>query len=368
MRQKIGNRDVSFPKTLPLGWARVICILMALTISVGITPSQANAADSLAKPVPMNAAPSNTLGQFSDSDIWYSLHHGYAGTSSAKRPEDRKLFSVDGLDWLDKRRADGGLIINAAGLLLGAVILTIGIFAFVRGRIRIDGGVSGRKLPRHSLAQRVVHWSLASLFGILALSGLILLFGRILIIPAFGKSTNAVLATAAMQAHNLFGPIFSFFLAIAIIVFLRGNMPSRVDVKWLLKGGGMFGQHAPAGRYNLGEKFWFWTLTGAGIALSVTGFILLFPDNIGPAVAYWLMGTADQRIIAPYLLGLHVVAAITVIALALGHIYLGTWGTEGTISSMVDGTVDENWAKTHHDEWFREMSRKQASEDRHVSN
>jgi len=367
MRQKVGNPELSFSKTWLLGWLWVIFMLMAVGVAGVITPSKVNAADSLAKSMPANAAPSNTLGQFSDSDIWYSLHHGVAGTSSAPRPEDRRLFSVDGLKWVDKRRADGGLIINVASLLLGAVILGIGIFAFVRGRIRIDDGFSGLKLPRHDLAQRVVHWSLACLFGLLAVSGLCLLFGRSLIIPAFGKNMNAILATAAMQAHNLFGPIFSLFLVIAIIVFIRGNMPSRVDIKWLLKGGGMFGQHAPAGRYNLGEKFWFWSLIAAGFVLSVTGFILLFPDDLGVAIASWLMGTADQRSLAPIFLGLHVVAAITVIALSLGHIYLGTWGTEGTLSSMVDGTVDENWARMHHDAWFKDMKDKQARKDRHVS-
>ncbi|RMD49052.1 MAG: formate dehydrogenase subunit gamma, partial [Alphaproteobacteria bacterium] len=130
------------------------------------------------------------------------------------------------------------------------------------------------------------------------------------------------------------------------------------DILWILKGGGFFGAHAPAGRYNPGEKAWFWTLTIAGIVLSATGILLLFPDHLGPRLAAELFGLQDQRMVTTYAEIAHVTAAVIVIAFALGHIYLGTWGTEGTFESMADGCVDENWARTHHELWLEEVKAK----------
>ena len=53
----------------------------------------------------------------------------------------------------------------------------------------------------------------------------------------------------------------------------------------------------------------------------------------------------------------HAVAALVFIGFALGHMYLGTIGTEGTLEGMVTGSVDRNWAATHHDKWLEEMDR-----------
>jgi len=52
---------------------------------------------------------------------------------------------------------------------------------------------------------------------------------------------------------------------------------------------------------------------------------------------------------------LHGIAALVVITVSFGHVYLGTAGVEGTIGSMTNGYVDEAWAKTHHDRWYAEV-------------
>ena len=148
-----------------------------------------------------------------------------------------------------------------------------------------------------------------------------------------------------MQAHNLFGPIFILALAALLATFLRGNFPAVRDLAWLLKGGGMFGGHASAERYNAGEKLWFWTAILSGSILSASGILLSFPDALA------LRDTLHLSELA------HAVAALVFIGFALGHMYLGTIGTEGTLEGMVTGSVDRNWAATHHDKWLEEMDR-----------
>lgn len=117
----------------------------------------------------------------------------------------------------------------------------------------------------------------------------------------------------------------------------------------------MLGAHAHAGRYNAGEKAWFWTIVLAGIVLALSGVLLLFPDDLGPRAAAAIFGVSDQRMVTTLAELAHLAAAILMVCFALGHIYLGTYGTEGTLESMTDGSVDENWAKTHHDIWLKEI-------------
>ena len=309
--------------------------------------------------------PSTTLGAQSDSDIWRAIRHGNVLVDENGTP----LTGADGtplaevlrtLPSISNPNADATVLVNAQGtwwmqtrmgdvitygswLLLGMLLL-LAVFYVLRGPIRIHGGRSGRVIRRFSLTQRVTHWVMAAVFLLLGFTGLVLLFGRTALIPLIGHEAFSVLATASMQAHNLFGPIFTLLLVIMAVVFIRGNFFHWRDIIWALKGGGFFGIHARAGRYNLGEKAWFWTIVIAGIALSVTGVLMLFPDALA---------ARDQLHKANLI---HAIAALVIITYAFGHIYLATAGTEGTFEGMVDGDVDENWARGHHDIWHEKMT------------
>jgi formate dehydrogenase subunit gamma len=287
-----------------------------------------------------DAGPENTLGGASDSDIWRAIRQGGSGLPSASnlRPEDAVLVNAQGTWWSQLHQQQ---LISYSGLVLLGILGALALFFLVRRRIKIAGGRSGQTILRFDLAQRVIHWTMAALFLVMAFSGLILLFGRVAIVPYAGHTAFSVLASAAMQAHNLFGPIFAVATVALSFAFVRGNLPSLVDLKWILRAGGFFGGHASADRYNFGEKMWFWTAVIAGIALSVSGVLMLFPDALG---------TRDQLQFGNIT---HVIAAVAFIGFAFGHVYLGTVGTEGSLEGMVGGSVDKNWAITHHDIWAK---------------
>ena len=75
----------------------------------------------------------------------------------------------------------------------------------------------------------------------------------------------------------------------------------------------------------------------------ISGYMLIFPFAYGTDVG-------DMELAEIF----HGVVAMLFIALMLAHIYLGTLGMEGAFESMVDGTVDANWAKEHHPLWYEE--------------
>jgi formate dehydrogenase subunit gamma len=143
-----------------------------------------------------------------------------------------------------------------------------------------------------------------------------------------------------------------FSVIVMIVLYLKDNLLRAYDMKWFATLGGMFsGNHVPSGRFNAGEKGWFWIgLVLFGIIISVTGAILLFPNW---NTSRELMGGANM---------LHASVACVFIAISLGHIYLGTIGMAGAYQAMRKGTVDETWAKEHHAIWYDEVKSGKRSE------
>jgi len=134
---------------------------------------------------------------------------------------------------------------------------------------------------------------------------------------------------------------------VVFIAFLRDNLPRRHDLQWLVKAGGMLGNHEiPSGRFNAGEKVMFWggvLLLGSIVVAS--GLVL---DKLIPGMAY-LRG--DMQIASM----VHGVATVLMMVLFIGHIYMGTIGMKGAYAAMKTGYVDEGWAREHHALWYDDI-------------
>jgi formate dehydrogenase subunit gamma len=273
------------------------------------------------------------------TDIWRDARKGRAGLSAIGGPEAGVLIQSKGIEW---RGWHNGVVAFYGGWLLLGTIGAALLFFIVRGRIRIKSGRSGRLIPRFSLVQRIAHWFAAVLFVLLGVTGLVLLFGRDLLLPLLGPVIFAVVASASMQAHNLFGPLFIVASLALLVTFAQGNGPRWSDLAWIAKAGGLFGGHASSHKYNAGEKSWFWWAIVAGLALSVSGLALLFPSVLADRAAEQFANLV------------HAATAMGFIAFGIGHMYLGTIGMEGALEGMTTGAVDENWAEEHHDLWWAE--------------
>src|SRR5581483_11942366 len=165
----------------------------------------------------------------------------------------------------------------------GAIVI-VGMLAvlaggyFVIGRLRITAGRSGRTLLRFTAFERFAHWLTAVSFVILAISGLNITFGKLLLLPLVGNEAFSAFSQAAKYAHNYVSFSFVVGLTLIAVIFVKDNIPDRIDIEWLKRGGGFIrSRHAPARRFNAGEKLVFWGALAAGIALSVSGYLLLFP-------------------------------------------------------------------------------------------
>jgi formate dehydrogenase subunit gamma len=226
--------------------------------------------------------------------------------------------------------------------ILGMLAVLV-VFYLSRGMVRIESGRSGRSIVRFNAFERFVHWMTALCFVILALSGLNITFGRPLLLPLMRPESFTAFSEWAKYAHNFLSFPFTLGVVLIFLMWLGGNLPTRVDVEWLKRGGGMIGQdHPPAYRFNAGQKLIYWIVVLGGGAAAVSGYVLIFPFY-GTTVA--TMQQAEM---------VHAIVAMLFIAVMLAHIYIGTIGMEGAFEAMGSGSVDLNWAKEHHSLWLEE--------------
>jgi formate dehydrogenase subunit gamma len=262
--------------------------------------------------------------------------------------EGNVILQRGGNTW---RTLRNGPIATISGTLM--VLTLLAIFAFYRvvGPARFDPPESGRRIQRFTAWQRLIHWVTAVSFLLLALTGLVIMFGKKLLLPWMGHDPYSWVAIISKYVHNFMGPFFVLCTIAMFLTFLRENIFRRWDWQWIKKGGGLVThQHVPAGYFNAGEKLWFWGgVSLLGLVVSVTGLVLDFV-NFGQT-RYILQ-------IANYL---HVAGATLYIVAAMGHIYIGTLGTPGAWDAMAHGTVDEEWARAHHEYWYNAV---QADEQR----
>lgn len=260
--------------------------------------------------------------------------------SQVKGMDNDVLVNRSGDEWRFFRM---GVLVPTAAMVLGITAILIILFRLLRGKIKIKAGRSALKIQRFNSFQRLVHWLTAILFVGLAITGMFLWFGRELM-PYIGPELGGSLMWLMKRIHDFTSPVFAVSLLILIFTFMKGNFPHWRDIVWIVKGGGLLKWHAPAGRYNAGEKIWYWVAAIVGGAIVVSGAFMLFPNLIG-----------ESRNNITYFHWIHGIAAIVLIAGAMGHIYMGTIAMEGAFECMATGYADANWAKEHHDVWYEEM-------------
>ena len=301
----------------------------------------------LAQAQPVPATDSQAKRQIdqpgNNAPVWREVRkEGAEHFTSTRGREAGVLVQSSGETW---RQIRNGPITFYGGWLIVLIAAVIGAFYLWKGPIKLHEPPSGRKILRFSAIERWAHWSMAISFCVLAVSGLVILFGKHLLLPVIGYTLFAWLTMLMKYLHNFIGPLFIVSIVLFALIYVRHNFPAKGDMQWLSKAGGMLsGEHVPSGRFNAGEKGWFWVgVVVLGTLLSVSGLILLFPnfDQLRST-----MQTANI---------VHGIGGVIFIALSLGHIYVGTVGIEGAYEGMRNGHVDEVWAKEHHEHWYDEV-------------
>lgn len=229
-----------------------------------------------------------------------------------------------------------------AALIVVAMLSMAGLY-LIAGVMTYRSDPQGRTMQRFNQFERFIHWMTAFTFVVLALTGLNLVFGRVLLQPLIGDAAFYHLTVWGKLAHNFFGFSFMAGLAVMALQWLRENLPRREDLTWIKMAGGMFGGgHPPAWKFNAGQKMIYWFAVFGGGLICLTGVSLIFP--------FYVTGINGMQILQVT----HSVMATIMIAIVIGHVYLGWIGVKGSIDAMWRGRVDVNWARTHHPLWLKQ--------------
>ena len=367
----------SWSKLRRAAGAGMLALALAYGGAAGLTGSLA--LDHWAAAQEEGRVPGKSLGNTSDSDFWRQARRGVQGSVSLPDKKYGVLVQSEGDNW---RAFRNGPVSVYGGWALAAVIVVLAIFFVLRGRVRVEQGLSGKTIKRFNGVERFAHWLAATSFVVLALTGLLVLYGRYLFGagPAgnVGDFTTMHKVFAAITyygklAHNFVAFGFMAGVVLILVLWLRDNIPDKYDLAWLSKGGGLLvkGVHPPAKKFNAGQKAIFWLVVLGGISLSSTGIALLFPyqfEFFSATFAFVnLFGfdlPTDLTVIAEMQLNQlwHTIVGLAMMVLMIAHIYIGTLGMEGSFWAMGNGQVDENWAREHHSVWAAEVTGQSAPE------
>jgi formate dehydrogenase subunit gamma len=316
---------------------------------------------------PDNAAPTSnalgTLGGMSNSDVYRGIRYNEVDIKVSNNSHASAVLVQDGgMSWLLTRENQ---LRWYAGLGIGGILIALVAFYNIKGRMVIEGGPSGQTIERFKAFERFGHWCLSGSFVLLAITGLLLLFGRAVIIPIFGHEANSVLATFSIWVHNNIAWVFMLSLVAIFFMWVKHNIPNKLDWEWLKQGGGIIGNaHPSAKKFNAGQKIIFWMTILLGASVSMSGLSLLFPFELPMfaktfGVINSLTGLGLNADLLPHeemqLAHLwHAIVATTMIIAIIAHIYIGSVGMEGAFDAMGSGQVDLEWARQHHDLWVEE--------------
>jgi formate dehydrogenase subunit gamma len=200
------------------------------------------------------------------------------------------------------------------------------------------------ELLRHPVYTRVLHWLVAIAFVLSLLSGFALYTPWLFrfLTPIFGGGATTRLL------HPWFGLTFDIFFLFQFLNWFAPMAWTAADRRWLKRIKRYTTNQekfdAPdVGFFNGGQKIYFWTIVLSGVLFLITGLLMWF-DHIIPR---WVVAVSYV---------IHDLAALLMLAGFIIHIYEGTAAMPGTFRAMVDGTVTEAWAWTHHPAWFRKVT------------
>ena len=214
------------------------------------------------------------------------------------------------------------------------------------GTTRIRRG----ELLRHPVYTRFLHWSVAIFFVLALLTGFAIYSPWLFhwIAPLFGGGPR----TRAL--HPWFGLLFDFFFFFQFLNWVGPMAWEAADRRWLRRirqyvTNERMIEEEDVGFFNAGQKLYFYAIVVSGLLFLITGLLMWFDE----ATPRWVVA-------ASYVI--HDLAALLMLGGFIIHIYEGTAHQPGTFHSMIDGTVSERWAWTHHPAWFRAVTGRDARE------
>lgn len=195
----------------------------------------------------------------------------------------------------------------------------------------------GKKIRVFSSYNIIVHWCAAIPFVLLCLTGLAMVFGD--------KLGGGGLVRFARDLHGIATIVFAIFGILMFLMWAKSALPKAYDIQWLMIMGGYLSKEKkpiPAGKFNAGQKMWFWVCTMGGFAMIISGAFMFFQFS----------DIDTLRIMALA----HNIIGFLIIALLITHIYMAVFAIEGALHSIIDGHMGEEEIAILHSYYYKEIN------------
>jgi len=237
-----------------------------------------------------------------------------------------------------------GVIIS---VLVGFLIhyLVIGPMIFSHDR---------KKIYVFTLFNRIIHAIAAIAFTILVPTGLVIMFGS-----TFGGGTFVVVCR---EIHAISTLLFLVSVFPMFFMWVRWMFLHWDDIKWLMIVGGYLSKGnkpVPAGKFNAGQKTWYWLATLGGVLMIITGAAMYFQDFELPYLTPLLKEYGLAQI--DFLRGsaiVHNVLGLAVTVMFFVHIYMSVFAIKGAIHSIITGYKEEEEVEILHTSYYRKLKEK----------
>lgn len=200
------------------------------------------------------------------------------------------------------------------------------------------------EVPRYNATERVIHWTVAITFILLAASGLAFFH------PAFWFLTNLLGGGVWSRIlHPFIGIVMFAFFAVMAVKYWKENVIKSYDREWGKRLSDVINNRddnlPEIDKYNIGQKQLFWVMIATMVLLLGSG-VVLWRDTV------FAFPVTVVRISAV----VHAAASFVLILGIIVHIYSAIFWVKGSLRAMTRGTVTHAWAKHHHPLWYRRIT------------
>lgn len=206
-----------------------------------------------------------------------------------------------------------------------------------------------KKIYVFSVFNRMIHTIAGLAFILLIPTGLIMMFGT-----TFG---GGEFVRVSKEIHAVSTLLFIVSVFPMFFMWVASMIPSKDDIKWMMILGGYLNKRKdpiPAGKFNAGQKMWFWIATLGGMVMIATGAVMYYQDfKLGILVSYGISQIDFLRGSAI----VHNVLGMAVLALFLTHVYMSVFAIKGAIHSIITGYKEEEEVEILHSSFYKKLKK-----------
>jgi formate dehydrogenase subunit gamma len=205
-----------------------------------------------------------------------------------------------------------------------------------------------KKIYVFSVFNRAIHTIAAISFILLIPTGVVMVFGDFFGGGEFVRINKDIHAIATL--------LFVISVIPMLIMWFKEMLPTSDDIKWLMILGGYLNKRKdpiPAGKFNAGQKMWFYVCTFGGIVMIATGAIMFFQDFKIDFIASLGLSQIDLLRLSAIV---HNVLGFAVLALFMTHLYMSVFAIKGAIHSIITGYKEEE-IEILHSSFYKKLNK-----------